>query len=115
MAELSRSGLRDRAGMARVSLWLGVAGLLSMMPLAAAVLLALGWGFWWESDAPLYAAWFSPPLAISALINGVLARRQGRPARAGIVLGAAALLLCAFCYLTYMFLVAMGALAAAMH
>jgi hypothetical protein len=78
-----------RAQMARISLWLAVIGLVAALPLLLWAVLAIWLSFGTTLDVVADLAffwWLSPPLLLSALINGVLARREGKVAWAGILL-----------------------------
>jgi len=74
-----------REAMARASLWLGVIGSVAAVPLVLAAVVPYDPPFDVFSDLAVFG-WLSPPLLLAALINGVLARREGRPALAGILL-----------------------------
>lgn len=79
-----------RAEMARISFWLALIGLVKALPLVLWAVLS----FWLPFGTTVLDVlsdlarfwWLSPPLLVSALINGVLARREGKVALAGIFL-----------------------------
>jgi hypothetical protein len=75
--------------MAKASFWLAVIGLVAALPVVLAVLLEVLLPSGTVSDVfddLAVFSWLSPPLLVSALINGVLARREGKAALVGILL-----------------------------